>query len=91
MPETLNDLVQIALVQQIKFVLQAQNTYSHSRRSKDARNISELMSGLSIISEAIGTMNDVEITSIDMESFKVLFHKLELENNYQDDTEIKTE
>lgn len=89
MAKTLNDLVQIILVQQVAFISQAQDIYKQSGRSKDARNISELMSGLSIFTESIGTMNDVGVASIDMESIKVLLNKIELENAYCDETEVE--
>lgn len=89
MAKTLNDLVQIILVQQVAFISQAQDIYKQSGRSKDARNISELMSGLSIFTESIGTMNDVGVASIDMESIKVLLNKIELENAYYDETEVE--
>jgi hypothetical protein len=85
MAKTLNDLVQLALVQQVVFISQAQEIYKHSRRSKDARNISELMSGLSILADSIGAMNDVGISTIDVESIRVLLNKMELENSYQDE------
>lgn len=85
MPKTLNDLVQIILVQQVAFINQAQDIYKQSRRSKDARNISELMSGLSILTDSIGAMNDVGVASIDMESIKVLLNKIELENSYYEE------
>jgi hypothetical protein len=91
MAKTLNDLVQIILVQQLAFIDEAQDIYKQSRRSKDARNISELMSGLSIFTDSIGTMNDVGVVNIDMESIKVLLNKIELESAYQEETEVQEE
>ena len=91
MPKSLNDLVQILLVQQVSFISRAQDTYRQSGRSKDARNITELMSGLSIFTESIGNMNAVGIANIDMESIKVLLNKIELESAYQEETEVQEE
>jgi len=91
MTKTLDDYMQVILVQQVAFISQAQDIYKQSGRSKDAKNISELMSGLSIFTESIGSMNDVGIASIDIESIKVLINKLELEMYYQENADVDDE
>lgn len=87
MAKTLDDLVQIILVQQVAFVSHAQDGYKQSGRTKDANKISELMSGLSIFVDTIGNMNNVGVANIDIESIKVMLNKMELENTLRSDTE----
>ena len=91
MTKTLDDYMQVILVQQVAFISQAQDIYKQSGRSKDAKNISELMSALSILTESIGSMNEVGIANIDIESIKVLIHKLELEMYYQENADVNDE
>ena len=91
MTKTLDDYMQVILVQQVAFISQAQDIYKQSGRSKDAKNISELMSALSILTESIGSMNEVGIANIDIESIKVLINKLELEMYYQENADVVDE
>lgn len=81
MSNTLTDIMQIILVQQVASISSAQDRYQLSGRRKDAAIVTELISGLSMLPDTIAAMNEIGVSNIDVESIKVFISKLELEKN----------
>lgn len=81
MSNTLTDIMQIILIQQISNISNAQDRYQTTGRSEDAEIVTELISGLSMLPDTLAGMNDLGVANIDIESIRVFMNKLETEKN----------
>lgn len=87
MPQSLTNIIQIVLVQQIAFIQQAQNEYDRTGKLKHAEKITELINGLTILPDTIDGMNNLGIISIDVESIQVFMDRIKKTEETESDEE----
>lgn len=87
MPQSLTNIFQIILVQQIAFIQHEQDRYRATGKIKYAEKITELMNGLALLPDTIDAMNNLGILSIDVESIQVFMDKIKKNEEIEPDEE----